>query len=350
MDNKLLKLLDFRSDTVTQPTDAMRTAMAEAVVGDDILGEDPSVQRLESLSASLFGKAAGLFMVSGTMANQVAIMAMTQLGDEVIAGEASHIYNLEVGGIAALSGVQIRPLATDSGRFNAAALNKAIRSPGIQSAVTRVLCLENTYDLNRGIPLALDYLQEVADIAHRRDVQVYLDGARIFNACLSQGISPQALCAPVDGLQFCLSKGLAAPVGSVLVGSSEFIARARWLRQRLGGGMRQAGHMAAAGIVALEQMVARLAEDHDHATRLAHGLAALDERLVDLTQPRTNIVRIDLAAAGLQSAPIVEALLERRIRIKQIDADSCRMVTHWGIEQNDIDTALAAFEALLKRR
>jgi threonine aldolase len=343
------KTLDFRSDTVTQPTDEMRAAMAAASVGDDILGEDPTVQRLEAMSAHLFGKEAALFLVSGTMANQVAIMALTQLGDEIIVGEQTHIYNLEVAGIAALSGVQLRPLATHAGRLDGAALNKAIRPRGIQAAVSRVLCLENTYDLNRGIPLGLNYLQEMADIAQRRELLLYLDGARIFNACQSLGISAQALCAPIDGLQFCLSKGLAAPFGAMLVGTGDFIARARWLRQRLGGGMRQAGHMAAAGIVALERMVERLAEDHDNATRLANGLAGIDARLVDLEQARTNIVHIDFGATGRASAPIVAALLERGIRIKPIDEETCRMVTHWGLLRDDIDFALESIENLLKR-
>jgi threonine aldolase len=344
------KLLDFRSDTVTQPTEAMRAAMASAIVGDDSMGEDPTVRRLEAMSAELFGKAAGLFVISGTMANQVAIMALTQLGDEIIAGDESHLCNMEAAGVAALAGVQIRPLSAELGRFSPAALSKAIRPTGIQSAVSRVLCLENTYDLTRGIPVGLDYHQEMAEIAHRHDMALYLDGARIFNAAISQGLSVKALCAPIDALQFCLSKGLAAPVGALLLGSKSFIERARRIRQRMGGGMRQAGHMAAAGIVALEQMTERLAEDHQNATRLALGLAAIDERLVDLAQPRTNIVRIDFGAAGFSAESIVKALLEQQIKIRQLDANSCRMITHWGIDADDIASVLAVFSKLLKRK
>ena len=343
------KPLDFRSDTVTQPTEEMRAAMASAIVGDDILGEDPTVQRLEAMSAHLFGKEAGLFVISGTMANQVAIMALTQAGDEIIAGEDSHIYNLEVAGIAALSGVQIRPVKAGTGRFNPTAVRKAIRPKGLQSAVTRVLCLENTYDLNRGIPVGLEYHQEMLEIARSRDLVLYLDGARIFNASASLGIGVKTLCEPIDCLQFCLSKGLAAPVGALLVGSKAFIDRARWMRQRIGGGMRQAGHMAAAGIVALERMMGRLVQDHENATRLARGLADIDERLVDLAMPWTNIVHIDFGAAGFQSEPIVAALLEHRIKIKQINPEACRMITHWGIDEDDIDAALMALKKVLKR-
>ncbi len=343
------KYLDFRSDTVTQPTAAMRAAMSEAEVGDDILGEDPSVRRLEHLAAELFGKEAALFVISGTMANQVAIMTLTERGDEIIAGDASHLYNTEVSGVAVLSGVQVRPLPTRAGRFDPADLVRAIRSSSIQTSATRLLCLENTYDLTRGIPLDPEYQQAMADIAHQRELSVYLDGARIFNAALAAACSVRTLCAPIDCLQFCLSKGLAAPVGALLVGPQAFIDRARRMRQRIGGGMRQAGHMAAAGIVALETMRERLAEDHANASRLAQGLAEIDERIVDLAAPRTNIVHIDLGAAGRQAAPVVAALRERRIRIRAIDETRCRMITHWGIDAADVDNALAAFAEILRK-
>jgi len=326
----------------------MRTAMATAVVGDDILGEDPTVKRLEAMSAEMFGKEAGLFVISGTMANQVSIMALTQLGDEIIVGEDTHIYNLEVGGLAALSGVQSRPLKAEKGKFRPVDVKKAIRPKGIQAAVTRVLCLENTYNLNRGIPLGLDYHQEMADIAHSHDMSVYLDGARIFNAALAMNVSLAELCRPVDCLQFCLSKGLAAPVGSIIVGSKALIDRARWIKQRIGGGMRQAGHMAAAGVVALEKMMARLEEDHENAARLAAGLAAIDGRLINRDDQLTNIVHINFAAAGKQAAPIVRALSESSVKIKQIDDGTCRMITHWGIVKDDIDTVLALYKKILK--
>ncbi len=339
---------DYRSDTVTLATPAMRKAMMEAEVGDDILREDPTVQRLEETSAALFGKQAGLFVISGTMANQLAVMAMTERGDEVLLGEETHIYNLEAGGLAALSGVQVRLLKSEMGRFDAEEVRRAIRPQGIQSAVTRLLCLENTYNLNRGFALSGAYLTDMAKLAHEHGLLAYLDGARIFNAAAAFGETPAAMCREVDCLQFCLSKGLAAPIGSLLLGSQAFIDRARWLRQRIGGGMRQAGHMAAAGLVALETMQARLAEDHLNAKRLATGLAAIDARLVDVENTQTNIVYIDFSAAGRDAGQVIEALQQRKIRVKPIATTGCRMVTHWGITGSDVEDTLEVFREILK--
>ncbi|KYZ77817.1 threonine aldolase [Anaerosporomusa subterranea] len=341
------KILDYRSDTVTQATPAMRQAMMQAEVGDDILGEDPTVKRLESVGAAMFGKQAGLFVISGTMANQVAVMALTQRGDEVLVGEESHIYNLEVGGLAALSGVQARTLRATEGRFDVRSVKAAIRPSGIQTAVTRLLCLENTYDLNRGIPLPPEYMEQMCELAHEAGLTVYLDGARVFNAAAVLGVDSRTLCAPVDAMQVCLSKGLAAPVGSLLLGSTEFITKARWIRQRLGGGMRQAGHMAAAGLVAMETMTERLVEDHENARMLAEGLAAIDERLVDLTIPMTNVVQIEFGPLGLCSEEVVSRLLNRGVKVKPIGPTACRMITHWGISKQDIEETLAIMQEML---
>lgn len=338
---------DYRSDTVTLATPAMRRAMMEAEVGDDILREDPTVQRLEETGAALFGKEAGLFVISGTMANQLAVMALTERGDEVLLGEETHIYNLEVGGLAALSGVQVRTLKSASGRFDPDEVRRAIRPKGIQSALTRLLCLENTYNLNRGIPLPGSYLTDMAELAHAQGLAVYLDGARIFNAAVAFGEAPAVMCREIDCLQFCLSKGLAAPIGSLLIGSRVFIDRARWLRQRIGGGMRQAGHMAAAGLVALETMQGRLLEDHVNAKRLATGLAAIDPRLVDVENTLSNIVYIDFAAADRDAGQVTEALLGRHIRAKPIATTGCRMITHWGITGNDVEETLEVFRDIL---
>lgn len=343
------KILDYRSDTVTLATPAMRQAMFDAEVGDDILGEDPTVRRLEAYGASLFGKEAGLFVVSGTMANQTAVMTLTQRGDEVLVGEESHIYNLEVGGLAALSGVQVRPLRSAEGRFDARTLRAAIRPSGVQSPVSRLLCLENTYDLNRGIPLPVEYIDEMCEIAHSCGLQVYLDGARIFNAAAAVGTDLQTLCRSVDALQVCLSKGLAAPIGSLLVGSREFVEKARWVRQRLGGGMRQAGHIAAAGLVALETMIGRLNEDHQHARMLAEGLAAIDERLVDVSLPLTNVVRVEFGPLGRDSGAMVAALIEHGIKVKPISPTACRMITHWGITEQDIKLTLDILRQILSQ-
>lgn len=342
-----MKYRDFRSDTVTQPTEDMRIAMLNAEVGDDILGEDPTVQKLEAMAAEMFGKEAGLFTISGTMSNQVAIMAMTQLGDEILVGEETHIYNLECAGLAALAGVQARPLRSEKGRFSSTEVRQSIRPRGIQSAITRVLCLENTYNLNRGIPLPADYISTMAKIAHEHEMQVYLDGARVFNAAASLSADLKELCQDVDALMFCLSKGLAAPVGSVLVGSQAFIDKARWVRQRLGGGMRQAGHMAAAGIVGLEQMIKRLPEDHANAKRLADGLSALDPHLVDVEGTLTNVVHVDFASVGKTANFMVDALLKRGFKVKNVGPTQCRMVTHWGLTEADVDEAVEAVKEIL---
>jgi threonine aldolase len=339
---------DFRSDTVTQATPEMRRAMMEAAVGDDILGEDPTVKKLEALAAAMFDKEAALLVVSGTMANQIAIMASTRLGDEIILGEESHLYNLEVGAVAALSGVQPRAVKSHLGRFDVRDVKKAIRPRGVQSPISRVLCLENTYDLNRGYPLPPDYQREVAAIARENGMMVYLDGARIFNAAAALNVSVKELGADADALQFCLTKGLAAPFGSLLLGSREFIERARWIKQRLGGGMRQAGHMAAAGIVALETMVDRLHEDHANAMRLGKGLAAINERLVDLEKLITNIVQVDFSSVGREASFITEALARRHIKVKPISETSCRMITHYGISPQDVEEAIQAIRDVLR--
>ncbi len=343
----MMKILDYRSDTASPLTPEMFGAIEAAVVGDDVLGEDPTVRRLEEMSAELFGKEAGLFVASGTMANQIAIMALTVPGDEVVVGEQSHIYGLECGGLAALSGVQARPLGAVEGRFAPADVESAIRPAGLQFSRTRVLCLENTFDLNRGIPLPPDYQDEMADIARRHGVTVYLDGARIFNAAVAFDTELRQFGRSADCLQFCLTKALSAPIGSVLLGSAGFIERARMIRQRIGGGMRQVGYMAAAGVVALEKMLPRIQIDHDNARRLRDGLARIDERLVELNAPSTNIVRMNVAAAGREVDRVIQALSERGVRIKKVDERTCRMVTHSGIESADIDAALVALNEVL---
>lgn len=339
---------DFRSDTVTQATPAMRQAMMDAVVGDDILGEDPTVKKLEDLSAAMFGKEAALLTVSGTMANQIAIMALTQLGDEIILGEETHMYNLEVGALAALACVQARPIPSLEGHFAVRDIQKSIRPRGVQSPVSRVLCLENTYDLNRGYPLSPAYQAEMAELARNHGLAVYLDGARIFNAAEALRCDVKELAKDVDALQFCLTKGLAAPFGSMLVGSQPFIEKARWIKQRLGGGLRQAGHMAAAGIIALETMRERLHEDHTNACRLATALAAIDERLVNVKQVKTNVVQIDFEQTGKDAAFVTAALLQQQIKVKPIGPFACRMITHWGITADDVDYAVQAIQKIIK--
>jgi len=343
------EIRDFRSDTVTKPTPQMLKAMVEAEVGDDLQGDDPTVKKLEAMAAAMFGKEAGLFVVSGTMANQVAIMALTQPGDEVLVGEKSHIFNLEAGGLAAISGVQSRVIPTDEKLFDPSIIESLIRPRGVQSPRTSVLCLENTYDLNRGIPITPEHQLTLADLAHKHGLAVYLDGARIFNAAVALRAPLTEFARGIDALQFCLTKGLAAPFGSLLLGTKEFIDRARWVRQRLGGGMRQAGFMAAAGIVALETMIDRMAEDHANAKRLAQGLAAIDESLANPDNTLTNIVYVEFAAFGLTAEQVAAQLLQRGIKVKPISATACRMITHWGITDEDVDYAVAAIADIVRR-
>jgi threonine aldolase len=321
--------------------------MFDAVVGDDILGEDPTVQELERMSAELFGKEAALFVISGSMANQIAIMTLTERGDEVIVGQDSHIYNLEAGGLAALSQVQVRALPGYRGEFKLEDIEQAVRKPGVQYPVSRVLCLENTHDLNRGLVLTPDYTAAAAEVAHRHGMKVYLDGARIFHAAEALGVDLKDLVAPVDAMMFCLCKGLAAPVGAILLGSSEFIDRARWIRQRLGGGMRQAGHMAAAGIVALRDMRGRLGQDHRRAKRLAEGLSEIDASLVDLSIVDSNTVRLELEALGLRAEVLAAKLLDYNIKVKVIADYRCRMICHIDIDDLDVAYALEAIRAIV---
>lgn len=339
---------DYRSDAATLATFEMRQAMANAEVGDDFSGEDPTVKCLEDMSAKIFGKEAGLFVISGTMANQIAIMTSTQHGDEVLVGEESHIYNMETGALAALSGVQTRPLRSTDGYFDIKNIQKSIRKESLQFAKTKVICLENTYDLNRGIPLSKEYMSDISLLAHKNDLQVYLDGARIFNAAAALKVEPRILCQGIDMMQFSLCKGLSAPVGCVLLGTKEFIEKAKRMRQRIGGGMAQAGHMAAAGVVALQTMTQRIQEDHINAKRLSVGLASFNENLVKVEDTLTNIVQIDLSSFEKDSYYVANGLMNEGIKIKIIDSKACRLVTHRGITMEDIDETIDAIKRILQ--
>lgn len=338
---------DYRSDASTLATFEMRQAMANAEVGDDFCGEDPTVKRLEEMSAQMFGKEAGLFVISGTMSNQIAIMASTQHGDEVLVGDESHIYNMETGALAALAGVQTRPLRSVDGQFDLQDVQKSIRKSGLQFPITKVLCLENTYDLNRGIPLSEEYMSELSLLAHKNDLLVYLDGARIFNAAAALKVEPKALCKGIDMMQFSLCKGLSAPVGCILLGTKDFIEQARRIRQRIGGGMAQAGHMAAAGIVALQTMINRIQDDHLNAKRLSIGLANLNENIVNVEKTLTNIVQIDFKSVGKDAYYMYHTLQGYGIKVKVIDSTTCRLVTHRGITAGDIDETIDVIKNIL---
>jgi len=343
-----MKIIDLRSDTVTLPTDEMREAMMKAKVGDDVYREDPTVNELEELAASIFNKEAALFVVSGTMANQVSIMTYTQRGDEVIVGKNSHIYNYEVGAMAALSGVQAFPLNDENGMFSLDELESAIRSENIHFPKTALITLENTHNRAGGVALSKEYIDEVANIADKYGIPVYLDGARIFNACIALAISPAKMVERVDALMFCLSKGLSAPIGSVIVGKRDFIERARKMRKRLGGGMRQAGVIAACGIVALNKMVDRLKEDHENAELLAKELSEVKGIIVEPVAVRTNMVYFMLLPGAIDAPELAKRLLERGIKIGVVSKRRVRLVTHKDVLKEDVIEAAKAIKEVVE--
>jgi threonine aldolase len=344
-----MKFIDLRSDTVTLPTPAMRQAMAQAEVGDDVYGEDPTVNRLQELAANLVGKEAGLFVSSGTMGNLSAVLAHCNRGDEVILGNKAHTFLFEAGGISALGGVHSCQIPNQpDGRLDLQDIQDAIRPDDIHHPVTRLICLENTHNRCGGVPLSPDYTRKVGELARQHNLRLHLDGARLFNAAVVQGTSAKELAGPVDSVSICLSKGLSAPVGSVLCGSKEIIQRALRIRKQLGGGMRQAGILAAAGIVALETMVERLAEDHQRAARLAEGLRSIPGLQTDPEKPYTNMVFLNLAnSVPLNAQEVGQRLVERGIKIGVVGLQRFRLVTHYGIEDADIEQTIAAFGEVL---
>jgi threonine aldolase len=342
--------IDLRSDTVTQPTPAMREAMARAVVGDDVYGEDPTINRLQEMAADLLGKEAGLFVPSGTMGNLAALLTHCGRGDELIVGDKAHIFLFEAGGVSALGGVHSYQVPNrPDGTLALEDILAAIRPDDPHCPQTRLVALENTQNRCGGVVLSPEYIRKVGELAHAHGLYLHLDGARLFNAAVSLDVSARALVEPVDSVMFCLSKGLCAPVGSVLCGSKEFIARALRVRKQLGGGMRQAGILAAAGIVALETMVDRLGEDHARANRLAQGLAALPGVLLDLGFPQTNMVFPTLAdEVPLDAVQFSARLVQRGVRVDEVSPRSFRLVTHYWISDKDVDTAVQAFGEVLR--
>jgi threonine aldolase len=344
-----MKVIDLRSDTVTHPTPEMRQAMFEAEVGDDVYREDPTVNQLEMIAAGIMGKEAALFTTSGTQSNLMAVLTHTHHGDEIIMGDEAHILWYEVGGAATLGGVIMRTVPNDScGRLNLNDIDRAIRSKDIHYPETTLLCLENTHNRCGGTVLTKDYTDEVCNLAHTRGLKVHLDGARIFNAAVALGVPACALAQNVDSVALCLSKGLSAPVGSLLCGSKDFVERARKFRKMLGGGMRQAGVIAAAGIVALETMVGRLAEDHANARRLAQGLAGIKGIRLAQDDIPTNIVMFDLSPE-LSVVEFFEGLEKAGVKVGLRDGRPFRAVTHRMVSSSDIDEALARIEAVCRK-
>lgn len=343
-----MQYLDFRSDTVTKPTPEMRRAMYEAEVGDDVYREDPTVNRLEARAAEILCKEAALFVPTGTMGNQVAVLTHTRRGEEVIVEAESHVFMYEVGGIAALSACQVRTVPGVRGAMDPAAVEAAIRADNVHFPRTGLVCVENTHNRSGGCVLPPENVAAVAEVAHRHGIPVHMDGARIFNAAVALGRPAAELVAPVDSVMFCLSKGLAAPVGSLLVGSRDFIAEARRYRKLLGGGMRQAGVLAAAGLVALEMMVDRLAEDHANARRLAEGIAAIPGLKVDMETVQTNMVMVDIADGRWTAAALVQALKQEGVLCNDTGPRRIRMVTHKDITAADVELALDAIARTVK--
>lgn len=336
------RIIDLRSDTVTLPKEEMIEAIRYAPLGDSIMGEDPTVNLLEKKAAELLGMEAALLVTSGTMANQIALMSLCQRGEEVLMGEDSHIFTLEGAAAAAVAQVQIRTIEVPDGIYDVSKIERNLNAGDIQRPKTSLICLENTYNLNKGQIVSLENMKEVRAVSKKYSIPVYLDGARLFNAAVELGVTPADICQEVDAVQICLTKGLGCPIGSILAGSKEFIEKAILNRQRLGGGMRQAGIIAAPAIYALDHMIDRLTEDHQKASRLATRLAAIDG--IRMEDVQTNIASLELLREDWNSQFLIEFLFTKGIKVKNIGENRVRMVVHYQITDEDIDRVVNAFE------
>jgi len=335
-----MRIVDLRSDTITRPTPAMRRAMADAEVGDDVFGEDPSVNRLEEMAAERLGKEAALFVVSGTMGNLVSLLTHCGRGDEMLLGDRSHTFFYEQGGSAGLGGIHPRTLPNQpDGTLDLRHVEEAVRPDNVHFPRTRLIVLENTHNRCSGSPLAPEYMRDVGEIARRHHLKLHIDGARIFNAAMALGVDASELVVEADSVTFCLSKGLAAPVGSLVCGSGDFISEARRARKVVGGGMRQAGVLAAAGIVALTEMIDRLAEDHDNARRLAKALADTAGLSVDPGSVQTNIVYINITLESLSSDDLAARLGREGVLLLPTGPQQLRAVTNYHVTEDDVNYA-----------
>jgi threonine aldolase len=344
------RIIDLRSDTVTKPSAEMRRAMADAEVGDDVFMEDPSVNRLQEKAAELFRREAGLFVPSGSMGNLTCIMAQTQPGQEVICEAAGHIYNYEMAAMSAVAGVLPRVVNTSNGIMTWEQISRAIRPRSYYRPQTALISLENTHNMAGGTVYPTRLAHAICHHAHEIGLKVHLDGARVFNAAVHLGQSVAELTKTFDSVQFCLSKGLGAPVGSMIVGSWAFIERCRSIRKMLGGGMRQAGVIAAAGLVALEQGPKRLHLDHENAKILAQGLASIPGIRVDPSYVQTNIVIYDIRETKLSSDEFLVCLARENVLGVPVDAERVRMVTHLNVDRSDIQTAVQTIGEILNAR
>ncbi len=343
-----MHIVDLRSDTITKPTPSMLQAMAQAEVGDDVFGEDPTVNRLEEMAAKRLGKEASLFVASGTMANLVSQLAHCGRGDEIILGDQAHTFFYEQGGTAAIGAIHPRTVPNQpDGKIAPHDIEAAIRPDNIHFPLTRMILLENTHNRCNGTPLDVDYMNRVGKLAGSYELKVHVDGARIFNAAVALGVDVRDLTSEADSVSFCLSKGLAAPVGSLVCGSRPFIEKARRARKVLGGGMRQAGILAAAGIVALTEMVDRLADDHKNAGNLAQGLAEINGLSIDPEIVKTNIVFFNITRDDMTPEQLAGKLAEKGVRVLPTGMKQLRAVTHYHITADDIEYALGVFAKVL---
>tara|TARA_B100000686_G_scaffold348528_2_gene439804 strand:- start:4738 stop:5772 length:1035 start_codon:yes stop_codon:yes gene_type:complete len=343
-----MKIIDLRSDTVTHPTQAMRSAMANAVVGDDVLDEDPTVKQLQNLAAIKTGKDAALFVPSGTMGNLIAILTHCSRGDEIIVGDQSHIFLNEVGGAAGFGGVQTRQVPNQKdGTISHKDLSKAIREEELHYPETRLICLENTHNYCSGFPLTKDYTNSVWELARKHSLKIHLDGARIFNAAVALSTDVKNLTKQTDSVMFCLSKGLSAPVGSLLCGTENFIRKAHKIRKMAGGGMRQAGHLAAAGLIALEELIDRLKEDHEKAQILAQGLSGIPGIEINPKNVKTNIIFFDWNNPEIKPKDFLIQMKAKGILCLMTAPKTFRMVLHREVSSSQTHLTLETIKAII---
>jgi threonine aldolase len=336
-------MIDLRSDTVTQPTDDMRQAMMTAVVGDDVYDDDPTIKELEAYSAELLGKEAALFVPSGTFGNQLCILTHTRRGDEVIVSNDCHILAHEVGAAAVIAGVQLRQIQCEGGRFNLETLKSYIREDDIHYPDTGLICMENAH--GDGSVLPLSYMKDIYDIAKSHDIPVHLDGARVFNAAAALGVQVSELANYSDSVTFCLSKGLCAPVGSIVAGTETFINKAKRNRKLMGGGLRQAGFLAAAGLIALKDMAPRLKEDHDLAKYLATELDKFDH--IEVIKSRLDINMVFFKMTGVNEDEFIQQMLDKGIKINGIEDNEWRYVTNNDVSKENIDYTIKVMKDLM---
>jgi threonine aldolase len=346
-----MRPIDLRSDTVTQPTPAMREAMAKANVGDDVYGEDPTINKLQDMAANILGKEAGLFVPSGTMGNLAAILAHCDRGDEIILGNLAHTFLFEAGGISALGGVHPHTLPNQpDGTMKLDDIQAAIRPDNPHMPITRLVTLENTHNRCSGVSLTVEYTQAVGDLAHENNLILHMDGARIFNAAAALDVDVKELVAAADSVTFCLSKGLCAPVGSIICGNMEFITLAHRIRKQLGGGMRQAGVLAAAGIVALEEVAPRLKDDHIRAKKLAAGLARIPGIILNTVKPSSNMVYIAFdEVLPISAAEVAHLLKKAGILVGIVGPRHYRLVTHYWIDDQAVEATIRTFNEILSK-